>query len=183
MLGVKALGRFPMAWDTDPIAVETCCCSAPIAFRRGLKDVLRRRMEPVLRCGDRLSEVPSPLRACARVGGQPDGSRQSAVCRVACLEWGRWMGCPPGLPCARHSRALTLETGSAKEAKRCVACYGNHLGCRGVKFPAGGQGDCSTDSVAIRYRWRRRTGTLFDGKPPEAATHGRARGKPTEPKP
>ena len=31
MLGVKALGRFPMAWDTDPIAVETCICGAPIA--------------------------------------------------------------------------------------------------------------------------------------------------------
>ncbi len=102
----------------------------------GLMDALRRRMEPVLRCGDSPAEVPSPSWKGRPSANRP-GARQNAVCRVACLEWVWWMGYPPGAPCARRRWALTPETRPAKEAKRCVACYGNHLGCLRGGIPRG----------------------------------------------
>lgn len=152
MLGVKASGRFPMAWDTDPAAVETCFCGAPIASPCGIDGrataqdgtciAVRRQPGPKYRPPSRRGG-PSANRA---------GARQSAVCRVACLEWVWWMGYPPGVPCARRCRALTPETRPAKEAKRCVACHGNHLGGLRGASPRGPAGDCSTDSVAIRSR-------------------------------
>ena len=69
------------------------------------------------------------------------------------------MGYPPGVLCARHSRALTPETGSAKEAKRCVAGYGNHLGSvRGENPRAAGRGlqyGLSGNSVPVLVTRRR----------------------------
>lgn len=121
-----------MAWNGDPIAVETCLRGTPIPSRERLTEVLRHRMN--LQCG--VESVTVPFR-----GGRSGDKRcvQSSLPCVAMVDLISAL-CVP----ARTNGVLIGETLSAKEAKNRHGCSGKHLGC--LKM-----GRCR---IAVRSKWQ-----------------------------
>ena len=157
MLGVKDLGRAPMAWRIRP------------GFRGDLK-LVRRRQKPPQGVRTRTNQV----RTCNAV--------RRIVCCVQCsLPCVIMRGRGTRQPSVMATRLLLLlpETMLAKEAKTMgTFCRGNHLGCRnrtdrGLQYGLSGNRvdmlvtHIGTDQMETAY----------------AVTWGSVRGNPTRPKP
>ena len=134
MLGVKVSGHLSMAWNHDPVSVETCCCGTPIHLR-------------IDGCSTGQDKT------CNAVRMQQDC--KDAVCSVACLAWAGWIRHPRVYVTAMTLPVLACETRPAKEAKSTGSCRGNHLGCRnwaGRGLQYGLSGNSVPESVTTRHR-------------------------------